>query len=695
MKNLLEDSGLELAPRIPCNDLAEFYRLCTENQDRVRKMLSIFEIIEAAANRKSGLAMAVEVGSGEKGFSASRLEIYFYEYLKANRDWRVGVNWAWEGSKSRSLPEEFVFWLQQQVDKRQRKVQQALKQVRDAWKRGSSIPGYGTWRQWWTRENPGLSVPDYCPGFPEGWHLRNLRRYLDSSKFRRVAQTVGLVAAKSLRPSVLTTRKGLWVMSHVQFDDLEHDFFANTLAEKQAGRPLELFSHDLFSARKIRYGIRVKTINAEGKANKLTERMMRMIVAATFYMDGYSPRGTTICAEHGTAAVRDWLEKMLFELSGGLIQTTRSGFSGDVAHIGQYAGIRRGNPNFKASLESSNNLTHNVLDHIPAQTGLGLSRRPEGLEAMLDHNAELLAAIQQAPAHIARNIVLEIVTVEQLMEILAYYYGYIEDDHEHELEGWEECGHVIQELHLANRWLTQQDLLALPPGEYEMARALLGAGQLVTRPRRMSRREVWNLDSESLIKIPPYGVCEILGDDMSEERKVRAGKFEFEDSDVGPGVHTYDAIVTNLEGYRMELREGEKYQAFVNPFAIEHLFVRDAKGRYIGVADRVQRPCRADIKGVGRAMGAAAHRLAERLEPLRERQAEEAQRRLDNIRHNESALRGETIVEEKTRAREIKTLVRQRGADALDDMMDEPAPSTLNPRPSTNLNDALIDEILS
>jgi hypothetical protein len=666
----LEESTSDLAVvSIPGHDLNELYRLTTRNQERVRLLLECFAIIERARVRSTGIAEAVEHTEGT--ISAKTIEALFYKF-REGRDWRVAIKLSWEGSGERGLPDEFVAWLQVQVDKRQRKVEQGLKQARDAWRRGSSIPGYGTWREWFKKENPGVTIPDHCPGFPEGWHVRNLRRYLDSSKFRRVAQTIGRTAAKAHRSQVYTTRAGLWVMSHVQFDDLEHDFFCNSLQEKQAGRPLELFSHDLFSARKIRYGIRVKTVKQDGTANKLPERMMRMIVAATFYCDGYSPRGTEINAEHGTAAVREWLEKILLELSGGLITTRRSGFSGDAAHAGQYPGIRRGNPNFKASLESSNNLVHNILDHFPAQTGKDLIHRPEGLGAMLDHNADLLAAMQQMPPERAALLRLDILTVEQLMGLLQYYYGYLENDTDHELEGWEECGHIVQELNLAGRWLTQNDLLALPPSQHEMARTLLAAGQIATRPRRMSRREVWDSGASGLIKIPPYGVCEILGDDLSAERKVSDGMFEFEDSEVGPGVHRFDCLVETLDGHRMELRNGERFQAFVNPFAPDQLFVRDAKGRYIGVADRLQKPCRGNYAAVVRTMGAAAHREAALLAPLRDRHAEEVKERAANARHNSNVIEGRPVTPEEKALASSQARRMRKASGSLSDLTTEP-----------------------
>lgn len=636
MKALCEDHGGALTLRITGKDLPEFYQLTSANQARVRKLLDIFAEMDAAPSYEAALAIGVELSHGEKYASSKRIEALWLDFRKGG-DWRTAIDWRLEGRSQSSFPAAFLEHLQQRVDANKRVTEQALKQLRAEWRAGNAIPGYGTWRQWWQKTNPGLTVPARCPGFPDGWSKVNLRRVLDKSKFRRVAQTIGLTAAAAHRPKVYTTRNGLWVGSHIMFDDLEHDFFVNSLAETQAGRPLELFSHDYFSARKIRYGIRVKTLKEDGSANKLTEKMMRMIFAATFFLDGYSPRGTEVVAEHGTAAVRDWMEKLIFDLSGGLVTVKRSGFTGAAAHAGQYEGIRRGNPRHKAGLESSNNLSHNALASIPGQTGHSLATRPEGLHALLAHNASLLAAAQQMPPATARLLQYDLLTTEQLMDVLSYYYSYIEHETDHDLEGWEECGHIVQELELLGHWINQNDLLALrdnKPAHYEAALALLATGQAQTRPRKMSRREVWDPGASELIKIPGYGVCEILGDDLSEERTVRNHMFEFEDAEVGPGIHRYAGFVETIDGNTIELKEGEKFQAFVNPFAPEHLFVRDARGRYIGFATRDLRPCRGDYARVNRSFGAAAKTEAAALAPLRARQISAVKEREARAAHN-------------------------------------------------------------
>src|SRR5581483_3557781 len=166
------------------------------------------------------------------------------------------------------------------------------------------------------------------------------------------------------------------------------------------------------------------------------------------------------------------------------------------------------------------------------------------------------------------------------------FYRAIEQDCDHDLEGWIESGHVDQELLIAGQWVSQVKLLS-DPAQSQLALALVETGQISARPRKLSRREVWDRGAGELVPIPGYGVCAILGDDLACERKVRSNMFEFEDREVGPGVHRYESIAVTPHREEIRLADGETYQTFVNPFAPETLFVRRANGAYVGECRRI------------------------------------------------------------------------------------------------------------
>jgi hypothetical protein len=555
----------------------------------------------------------------------------------------AGPKW-WKTEKQITVSEADKELVRLYCGTNQRSSRSAVKKLRRDWQRGLV-----------KTETP--IKPE--TGFPRGWSIENLCRFAPPV-IELKAVRIGRSAAASHRPLVYTTRKGLWAGSHYMLDDMWHDFEINTFAERQSGRPLELFSHDLFSARKVRWGIRVRTRRDDGSHNQLSERMARFILAATLFLDGYSPRGTVIIAEHGTAAVREEIERALYNMSDGKITVARSGMEGAAAHAGQYPGIARGNFRFKASLESSNNLTHNVFAALPGQTGKDRDHQPEEHPALMKNNDDLLAARNYLSPERAALLEFPILELNQFMGIAAELYRAIEDDPDHELEGWIECGHVEQELLLGGQWISQSEILGAPElGEggrnpqSDLALAMIRAGTLQSRPRRMTRGEVWRAGASELTRIPGYGVCSILGDDLASERKVRSNMFEFEDREVGPGVHRYEAVAKTPFGEELRLNDGDLYETFVNPFAPETLFVRRANGAYIGECRRITKPCRADAEAVHRRCGEVAKTESELLQPIRTRHLQDARQKLSRHERNAAILSGRplTAPERNTRNR--------------------------------------------
>ena len=522
----------------------------------------------------------------------------------------AGSRWWKQSAETCVLPLADQALVKLYCERNDRSSRSAIKQLRADWRR---------------RLVKTAQLVDPMTGYPRGWSIGNLSRYVPD-RYELLASRKGTAPASSERRLVYTTRAGLYVGSHYMFDDMWHDFFVNSFAEKQAGRPLELFSHDLFSARKMRWGVRVRTRKDDGTWHGLAEHMTRYILAATLHLDGYSPRGTVLVAEHGTAAIREEIERELRAHSGGLITVERSGMQGAAAHAGQYEGVRRGNPRMKASLESSNNLTHNVFGHLPGATGLSRADRPEQLPALLTENTRWLRLYDRLSPASQTLVQFAILELNQFMGVARELYGQIESDPDHDLEGWVEAGNVVQELLLGGQWVPQQMLLQGTAAEQELALALIGQGAVQTRPRRMTRREVWDRGAGELVKLSGAGVVAVLGEDLARPNAeaVRRGMIEFEDAEVGPGIHRYEGVVFDPWGRRERLTEGERYRVFANPFAPERLFVCDARLAYLGEAKRIADPCRANIEAVHRTMGHVAHEAVERLAGVRQRHAGEA-----------------------------------------------------------------------
>lgn len=565
----------------------------------------------------------------------------------------AGPRWWKQSAETMVLPLSDKALVKLYCEQNDRSTRAAVKQLRADWRKGLVQT---------------TQPRDERTGYPRGWSIDNLSRYAPDS-YELLAARKGTAPAASARRLVYTTRAELWVGSHYMFDDMWHDFFVNSFAEKQAGRPLELFSHDLFSARKCRWGIRVRTRKDDGSMHGLTAAMTRQIIAATYYLDGYSPRGTVNVVEHGAAGIGEDVARALHEHSGGLITISESGMQGAAAHAGQYEGVRRGNPRHKASLESSNNLTHNVFAHLPGQTGFSRDDRPEQLGALLTENDRWLKLYDRlSPAHKAL-VQFPILELTQFMAVAHELYAQIECDPDHDLEGWIAAQNVTQEVLLGGQWMDQRVLMNGTPDEQELALMMIGQGKLQTRPRRMTRREVWERGAGELLKLSGAGVVAILGEDLARKNpeRVQHGMIEFEDAEVGPGVFRFEAIVFDPWGRRERLSEGERYRVFINPFAPERLFVCDARGAYLGEARRIADPSRANQEAVYRTMGAVAHEATERLQGVRERHEGEAQVKAERERINTALETGAPITAaERTTARQT-----QREEQRLDTLADD------------------------
>lgn len=519
---------------------------------------------------------------------------------------KAGPGW-WNTEKEIGLPDADKDLVRTYCLQNDRSCESAIELLRQDWKLGKV----------------STSRPiDRFTGFPSGWSAKNLLR-CKPSEYELQAARKGRAAATAHRSLVYTTRAGLWVGSHIQIDDKWHDHEVNSFAEMQSGRPLELYSHDLASAYKIAWGFRVRTKRLDdGTWRGLEARMTRLIIAATFYLHGYSPRGTTLVLEHGTANAADWIQDALRDCSGGLVTCSESGMLGAAAHAGQYAGIRRGNPRHKASLESHNNLEHNRLAHLPAQVGKSWQERPEQVTAQLARNAELLAIYPHLPPAIAEALEFELLEQSEFQRIAQTIYDAIADSPEHALEGWEESGNIVPQFHLGPGWVDRDQVRRdrMSEAQYAAFRLMLESGQIPTRIRRMSRREVWRRGNAALVRIPPATACQIIvGKDehLAPVRTVRDGEIAFRDPEIGPGLHRYAVECRDYTGRRFALSDRAEVQLIVNPFASESAFVRSTKGEYLGEIRRISIPSRADHESVTRRMGEASHTETEALTDVR------------------------------------------------------------------------------
>jgi hypothetical protein len=564
-----------------------------------------------------------------RGYTAETVRKKYYAYRKAGGDRRVLVDRVRARlRKVKSLPEPFIEFWRALCEEYQRKDKPAYRALLHIWRTHrhpiskkffNALPGYVTW--------PAMGETGK---HPTGWSYGNLNSYSPTG-FEKALVRIGRAAAASHRPLVYTSRAGLWVGSHYLIDDLWHDNFVNVLDTGKSGRPLEFGMMDLYSACKFAWGMRVRTENlATGKMEVLKESQMRCLLASALAQDGYSERGTIIIAEHGMAAVPDWMEKLLYDLSGGKIITRRSGMDGAFDALGIYEGRGKGNFRFKAAYESLHNLVHNEFASLPAQTGMSVERRPEGLHGLLNDNDALLMAmigLRVEQPDLAELLQLPMLEFGQFLALAMALYDRINSRTEHALEGWR--ANVIP-VRLGDRW----------------------------RFRRMSPKEVWQRGRGELRKFCPAAIAAILGPDLGVTRKIRGAVTELQDKVVDTDPMMFDTHALSAGEYRLVL----------NPFLPDRLFVFDTAGRFVAACPRAVRLCPLNVDGVRERYRETKRIEAELSKGVRARGAAQVREAIARARNNIAVL-----AEAKAdRAAKGNTLDRQEASrvnDCTDDLL--------------------------
>lgn len=545
------------------------------------------------------------------------------------------------------LPAADIALFQHYCLRNQRKVRPAAREMHRDWKAGRIA----------------TTQPfDVRTGLPEGWTPGNLARYAPS-KYELTASRQGRGAAAVHRPKVLTTRVGLRCGQYYVGDDVWHDHLVDYPGQRTPVRPLEADVLDLASACLVHWGLRPRRKRADGSRENLTEREVRWIVAATLRDRGYrrDELGTTWLVEHGTFTIRDELAATLWDHFR--IRVEMSSILGDVPWLGAFGGKGGGNPRFKAALESFHNLRHNELAALPGQVGKDRDHTPEEhkalvryAEAINDAAARLAVVAPNYADRLRRPVLL----YHEFADLNDRKVAIINERRDHHLEGWAESGHKVVQYLLGGQALDEAQFLALPApaGSDIVAWGRTLAEQGCTRTRLKSPAEVWRDGRGELTRLPAHGVSLILGPELAREERVQAGEFIWRDAELGVlSEWRYFAEVTGPNGLRQLLREGETYLVHPNPFAFDELCVSDAQGRYLGVARRHDRICRAAAEAMQEEFKRIKHHEAELQAELARKAGPITHERIELRRHNAEVLHeavyGQSVAETKAEARAV------------------------------------------
>jgi hypothetical protein len=592
------------------SELTEFLRLPAD----VRQDVELWSGWLAAITPPIQRALAAIASNAGVSIQTARRRYDAYRTL----GWRGLINRAKVPEERGLKPETIAYWKKLCLENG-RKCRPAYRELVRRFHAGAPLDGL----------EPGLDRTV----LPRGLGYDNLMRYAPT-KLEMVAARIGRSAAAPYMPKLFTTRVGLHVGQFDIYDDMWHDFKVVRLGQRRPMRLLQLHAHDLLSGCQFARGLKERAEDPEtGKSLNLTSDEMLFLLAHVMTEYGYYPEGSVQMAEHGTAAISEEVEKLLFDLSGGRITVDRSGMEGASAFAGQYPGRGKGNFRFKAALESLGNLIHNETANLlqfPGQTGsnsrINAPEQMAGREKVTD---QLSLAMLALPSQVAIQLRLPYLEVSQAEWLVHEVMERINQRTDHELEGWVEAGFTTIDFQVPGVGIIPASkFLALSP---ERQAAIQAAASPL--PRRLSPREVFDAGRGVLVRFRPEQTAALLKD--SQGREVSVGKdhlITFEDCAVSPSPLRYLAH---------HFAPGDKFLAVVNPWSPGHLYLFDGRGSWIGVVDAWQPVSRTDIDALHAQMGRAAKVQSELLRPLAQHGAELTRKRLEDAQHNSRVLSDE------------------------------------------------------
>lgn len=606
--------------RIPQPELVEFQRLPDDVRCEVERWLRELSAVGKPIQR-SLANVAARLGVS---LATARAK---YDAWRKSQDWRVLMDRR-RVPENRDLDPDLIEYWKGLCEQNARKCMPAHRELQRRYFAGEAIPGIPA--------GPRLHLP-------RGLSYANLIRHRPTN-FELTAARIGRTAASGMGPMVFTTRVGMEVGQRYVFDDMWHDFKVVVMGQRRACRLLQLHAHDIFSGCQFARGIKPRIEDPEsGQSVGLTLDEMLFLVVHVLADTGYHPGGTVLMVEHGTAAVSDELETLLYDLTGGLVRVDRSGIQGASAFAGQYAGRGKGNFRFKATLESLGYLIHNETANLlefAGQTGsnsrINLPEELHGRERNLDLLQRVLLRLPESRRKLLQLPFLE---AQQAMMLVDEVMERINQRTDHGLEGWLEAGLTTVDFDVPGVGLiTGEKVLALDAARRAAVEAVASP-----MPRRLSPREVFDAGRRPLFRLRPEQVARILGTRTKRTVVVRNHLLEFEDSRISPSPLRYLAHFW---------RDGEKLDVVVNPMGPNTAYVFDARGAWLGEVKAWQTVSHLDEAGLHRQMGEAAAIESRLLAPVARRGADLTKARMARAEHNAEVLRGEPITAEEIQALE-------------------------------------------
>lgn len=596
-----------VAEIVPLVQHKEFYGETTDEQRlRIAYLLQCFEEIRTSPAGIVAACHKIALENPGKGFSAGNLKTLYYAF-RTTRDWRVLVP-KWRGPTA--IPDEFGEWFRLRVEqnKRENPARAVMMQIRDEWIRGESIPGYGTWREYYATQFPEQDTPDRYPlnFFPRGWSQSNLYTK-QSTKAERALARRGIAAAKKYLPHVVRDTSKLRPMELIVIDDFETDILV------EARNPVTgryeivtctgLLALDVATRRRLGFGLKPRFKGDEGTRQAITRADVQGLLHSVFSSFGLPKSwGVTILCENAAAAISEGVELMLQTLLG--IQVARTGL---LAHKTLANGFMEsgGKPYEKGWIESTFNIGGNHAGAFPGQKGASYQLKPGDLEARLLYAQKLLATEGLTDAQI-EELDTSFFPLGDAIDAYTRIFDFLERRTQHSMQGFPEIRDYL--LPDRSRAVTRAEAQRLPKEVIV---------QCTPQPRRQSPLERWEeLTAGTEWVKPAEHALTLL---LLTPKRCKLNNLRITFSHLSEGYTFADA-----DSPVMALSEGTEFLGYFDPAQPNRLYCTTLDGKYVGPVRRRGAVDIRDREAIAAEQGEITRLITKHvLAPVRERHASE------------------------------------------------------------------------
>lgn len=502
--------------------------------------------------------------------------------------------------KDTSLPNGFIPWWQTLCCDSQRMTgtSAAYRSLFHDWLcAGKVIPGYGTdWRGIYSMEHDGAPAPAVCPYIPDrvhpdGWSLRNLRRYAPD-KYCLAAGRIGTLAGRELLPKIPSTRVGLRFGSVFIADDRFHDAQTKFAGNLSAQGVVELGAIELLTAHYCTWGAKPIREKADGGREHLREAFMRYLIVDILCRIGYDPMGCMVIGEHGTARLPTVVQELIARLTGGKVTFETGAVLNSPIAKGLLPGAARGNYRMKAALESAHNRYKNDLALLPGQKGADPQHAPEDLPSKQSYHRALMKAciaLAEQNPDLIEQVSTPFPDYYSYMDAVSLIYDRIANDPIHGLEGWAQNHFVIPQFILPGFDQPQpmRVLDNMAPEDRNLYLAMIRRDPRRQVNRLMSRREafVYCQSRSDLVRLPDSIAPELLGPELGDVLTVQKdATINIPDKYLPRISHQVAAVAVLPSGCHQPLDRGSEWLVHLNPLSATEAFISTTDGIYVGKA---------------------------------------------------------------------------------------------------------------